>query len=160
MIQDSVIPYRTVQIPAMSARSEATDVKENTEYIKILWCRKNNSAHISTEKKINSDVVIKVNGEIISRPWNHQHNNSLFLSDILPFVRPGRVKIDAVPFSKRVVFYIEDEPDLTVNDDPKLFPLMLGILMLTAFTADFKGKHECFYLLLTQLVGKRLNDGL
>ena len=99
MIQDSVIPYRTVQIPAMSARREARDVKENTEYISILWFRKNNSAHISTEKKINSDVVIKVNGDIISRPWNYQHDDSLFLSDILPFMRFGRVKIDAVTFS-------------------------------------------------------------
>jgi len=124
MIQDSVIPYRTVQIPAMSARSEATDVKENTEYIKILWCRKNNSAHISTEKKINSDVVIKVNGDIISSPWNHQHDDSLFLSDILPFVRPGRIKIDAVPFSKGVFLDVEDEPDLTVNDDTKLLAVM------------------------------------
>ena len=124
MIQDSVIPYRTVQIPAMSARSEATDVKENTEYIKILWCRKNNSAHISTEKKINSDVVIKVNGDIISSPWNHQHDDSLFLSDILPFVRPGRIKIDAVTFSKGVFFYMEDEPDLAINDDPKLLAVM------------------------------------
>ena len=124
MIQDSVIPYRTVQIPAMSARSEATDVKENTEYIKILWCRKNNSAHISTEKKINSDVVIKVNGDIISSPWNHQHDDSLFLSDILPFVRPGRIKIDAVPFSKGVFLDVEDEPDLTVNNNPKLFAVM------------------------------------
>ena len=124
MIQDSVIPYRTVQIPAMSARSEATDVKENTEYIKILWCRKNNSAHISTEKKINSDVVIKVNGDIISSPWNHQHDDSLFLSDILPFVRPGRIKIDAVPFSKGVFLDVEDEPDLTVHDDTKLLAVM------------------------------------
>jgi len=124
MIQDSVIPYRTVQIPAMSARSEATDVKENTEYIKILWCRKNNSAHISTEKKINSDVVIKVNGDIISSPWNHQHDDSLFLSDILPFVRPGRIKIDAVPFSECVFLHIENEPDLTINNDSKLLAVM------------------------------------
>ncbi len=124
MIQDSVIPYRTVQIPAMSAKREAIDVKENTEYINILWCRKNNSAHISTEKKINSDVVIKVNGDIISSPWNHQHDDSLFLSDILPFVRPGRIKIDAVPFSEGVFLYVEDEPDLPVNDNPKLLAVM------------------------------------
>ena len=80
MIQDSVIPYRTIQIPAMSAKREAIDVKENTEYINILWCRKI-IAHISVpRKKINSDVVIKVNGDIISSPWNHQHDDSLFLS--------------------------------------------------------------------------------
>lgn len=73
----------------MSAKREAIDVKENTEYINIFWCRKNNSAHINTENNINRDVVIKVKGDIILSPWNHQHDDSLFLSDILPFVRPG-----------------------------------------------------------------------
>ena len=124
MIQDSVIPYRTVHMPAISARREARDVRENTEYTRSLWFLENSSASITTEKKIYSDVVTNVNGEIISRPWNHQHNNSLFLSDILPFVRPGRVKIDAVPFSEGVFLYIEDEPDLAINDDPKLLAVM------------------------------------
>ncbi len=124
MIQDSVNPYLTVHIPAISARRDARDVRENTEYTNSLWFPDNSSASITTVKNINRDAVINVNGEIISRPWNHQHNNRLFLSDILPFVRPGRVKIDAVPFSKGVVFYIEDEPDLAVNDDPKLLAVM------------------------------------
>ncbi len=124
MIQDSVIPYRTVQIPAMSARREARDVRENTEYTNSLWFPENNSATITTEKKINSDVVIKVNGDIISRPWNYQHDDSLFLSDILPFVRPGRIKIDAVPFSKGVFLYVENKPDLPIDDNSKLFAVM------------------------------------
>jgi len=124
MIQDSVVPYRTIHMPAISARREARDVRENTEYTNSLWFLENSSASITTEKKIYSDVVTNVNGEIISRPWNHQHNNSLFLSDILPFVRPGRVKIDAVPFSEGVFLYIEDEPDLAINDDPKLLAVM------------------------------------
>ena len=124
MIQDSVIPYLTVHMPAISDRREARDVRENTEYTRSLWFPDNSSASITTVKNINRDAVTNVNGEIISRPWNHQHNNSLFLSDILPFVRPGRVKIDAVPFSEGVFLYIEDEPDLTVNNNPKLLAVM------------------------------------
>ncbi len=124
MIQDSVNPYRTIHIPAISARREAKDVRGNTEYTNSLWFLENNSANITTEKKIYSDVVIKVNGDIISRPWNYQHDDSLFLSDILPFVRPGRIKIDAVPFSECVFLHIENEPDLTINNDPELFAVM------------------------------------
>lgn len=69
---DSVIPSLTVQIPAVSARREATAVKENTESINNLWLRESRGTNIKDKRITNSDAAVSVNGEITSRPWNYQ----------------------------------------------------------------------------------------
>ncbi len=124
MIHDSVIPYLTVHIPAIRDKREAADVRGNTEYNSSLWLPDNNNDNTTTEKKINRDAVTNVNGEIISCPRNHQHYDGLFLSDILPLMRPGRIKIDAVPFPEGIFLPVKDKPDLTVDYDSKFFTVM------------------------------------